>query len=691
MDNEFRRMVIDILQRGEELPSEWARFLFPPEKREYELVYHGKEREEDILADTMAVPLQPVRTFGKPFEDTWKNLLIFGDNLQALRTLVTMKAAGQLLNADGSPGIRLVYIDPPFASKQEFKGTQEQKAYQDKIAGAQFIEFLRKRLVLIRELLSNNGSVYVHLDTRKVHYMKVLMDEIFGEGNFVNEIIWKRTSAHSDSSTYANVHDSILFYRCSEKTTFSPQYTPYTQEYINERYRHIEDDGRKFVDGDLIGTGLKGGGYTYEWKGITKNWRCPIETMRQYENENRLYYTRNGTARIKRYLDDLPGMPPLDMWTDIYPVNSQAAERIDYPTQKPEGLLGRIIASSSAAGDIVLDAFAGSGTALAVAEKLGRRWIGIDCGKLAIYTIQKRMLNLHTEIGNRGEPLQPQEFTLYNAGLYDFSRLRSLPWPDWRFFALQLFGCQDFPHIIGGLSLDGKYKGASVLVFDHLKDPGKRIDEETIQTIHAAIGDKIHGRFFIIAPRGVFDFQQDYLDIGGVRYYALRIPYSVIHELHRNPFTALRQPKDENAVNDTVDAIGFDFIRPPQVEWETGIVSAQKAYLTIKSFKSQVRQRGEDTHGGLETFSMLLLDYDYDGEVFQMDYFYFAGQLANQDWRAVFPRKALGINMMAVFTDLHGNESIHVIPTNGLVAVAESELEDANIDEPVEISDEDEA
>ncbi|MBI5753452.1 MAG: site-specific DNA-methyltransferase, partial [Hydrogenophilales bacterium] len=174
MNDELRQRVIQALQRGEDLPNEWARELFPPEKREYELVYHGKEREEDIIAGTMAVPLQAERTFGKNGVD-WHNMLIFGDNLQVMKTLLEQKKAGKLCNADGTPGIRLVYIDPPFATKQEFRGSQDQKAYQDKVVGAQFVEFLRKRLVIIRNLLADNGAIFLHLDTKKSHYAKVVL------------------------------------------------------------------------------------------------------------------------------------------------------------------------------------------------------------------------------------------------------------------------------------------------------------------------------------------------------------------------------------------------------------------------------------------------------------------------------------------------------------------------------------
>lgn len=680
MNDEFRYMVIEALRRGEELPAEWARALFPPEKREYEMVYHGKEREEDILANAMSIPLQPLNVFGSK-KGAWQNQLVFGDNLQAMKRLLEMKKDNKLRNADGTPGVRLIYIDPPFATKQEFRDSKDQQAYQDKVSGARFIEFLRTRLILMRELLSDDGSIYLHLDSRKAHYMKVIMDEIFGENNFQGEIIWKRTSAHSDAKGYASIHDILLFYTRTGNYIFNQQYGEYSEEHKLKRYKHVDSDGRRFADDNLIASGLKGGGYTYAWRGVTKEWRCPIETMRRYEAEDRLYYTRNSVARVKRYLDELPGKPVSDVWSDIFPVNSQAAERIDYPTQKPESLLHQIISSSSNPGDIVLDAFAGSGTALATAEKLNRRWIGIDCGKLAIYTIQKRMLNLKKEIGNRGDDLQARPFTLYSAGLYDFSTLRQLPWEDWRFFALQLFGCKDEAHTIGGMKLDGKRQGASVLVFNHLAHPGQRIDERTVGDIHSAIGQRISAKFFIIAPRNTFDFQQDYIDLEGVRYYALRIPYSFINELHHREFTALEQPKDETAVNEIIDAYGFDFIRPPQVTWTLSMGKGAKKGLHIEAFQSRAYIRGKDTHGGLETLSMVMLDYDYNGDVFDLDAVFYAQDLQKADWRLWFPLKNCGEQVMIVFIDIYGNEARELIPRSRfdeLAKTADRQKETAN-------------
>jgi site-specific DNA-methyltransferase (adenine-specific)/adenine-specific DNA-methyltransferase len=362
-------------------------------------------------------------------------------------------------------------------------------------------------------------------------------------------------------------------------------------------------------------------------------------------------------------------MPALDIWLDIYPVNSQAAERVGYPTQKPESLLGRIISSSSKPGDIILDAFAGSGTTLAVAEKLGRRWIGIDCGKLAIYTIQKRLFNLRREIGNKGKPLKPQPFTLYHAGLYDFSRLKRLPWADWRFFALHLFQCRDEPHTLGGVELDG-YRGAEhVLVFNHLLGGGVSLDEGFVADLHRQIGSKLGSRFFIIAPAASVAFLEDYLELGHTRYYVLRIPYSIINELHTRDFEAITQPLDETQVNETVEAVGFDFIWPPEVACRYLIQPRpgeliDEAVIQFDTFKSKAMVRGATQKGNLETLSLVMVDYDYPAKVpheaepppFEMDQVFYAGDLAKNGWAVRLPLEMLGQQTMLIYLDIYGNE-----------------------------------
>src|ERR1039458_39806 len=454
MTEEQRHELIRLLQKSEDLSPEWARILFPPEKREYELVYHGKEREEDILANTLAVPLQPVRTFGKNGIE-WHNQLIFGDNLQVMKSLLKLKKAGKLCNADGTPGVRLAYIDPPFATKQEFHGSEDQKAYQDKIVGAQFLEFLRTRLVLLRELLSDDGTIFVHVDWKKSHYVRALLDDVFGEKRFLNEVIWYYANKYkANSASFDSFHNTLFRFARSKR-------------FIYESIR-IPVKARRMQ---------------------------PVRAWNKELNKNEWLRGDDGKYLYQESIEKDAG----DVW-EIPVINPMAEERLGYPTQKPELLLDWVIRSSCNEGDLVLDAFVGSGTTLAVAEKRKRRWIGIDCGKLAIYTIQKRMLNLRREIGNKGPVLKPQPFTLYNAGLYDFSKLKELPWDGWRFFALQLFQCRAEPHRIGGIELDGYLKGASVLVFNHQKKAAIRIDEETIHSLHHALGSKVGSRLFIIAP-----------------------------------------------------------------------------------------------------------------------------------------------------------------------------------------------
>ncbi len=621
MTPEQRQELIRLLEAGDEISPEWSRVLFPPGKREYELVYYGKDREEDIIADTLAVPLQPVRTFGKNGADGCQNMLIFGDNLQVMKTLTEMKNEGKLCNADGTPGVRLIFIDPPFSTRQEFRGTEDQKAYQDKIAGAQFLEFLRKRLVLMRELLSDDGCIILHLDLRKAHHIKLLLDEIFSEARIVNEIIWHyENKLGTGGDKLDGRHDTLFWYGRGTGHVFNAIHLPVKEKKLQPVTQKI---GGKRV------------------------------------------WLRDDSGN-RRYQESRDTRPVGDVWT-IPIINPVASERLGFPTQKPEALAQRVINVASKAGDIVMDAFAGSGTTCAVAEKLGRRWIGIDCGKLAIYTIQKRMLNLCREIGNKGPKLDPKPFTLYNAGLYDFSKLKELAWQDWRFFALQLFQCRDERHRINGIDFDGYRQGASVMVFNHMeaKHQNARITEETLQEVHAAVGSRVGKKVFIIAPALTFDFQQDYLDLDKVRYYALRIPYSIIHELHRREFTALKQPSDEMAVNDTVEAVGFDFIRTPKLKYRTGVEKVKGesfgySFIKIETFKSDAVVREPfKKKGNLETLSMVILDLDYDErtKIFDLDAVHYADAIEKEGWKLRFRTDQLGKKVMAVFLDIYGNEA----------------------------------
>ncbi len=617
----------ELLRKGQALPEEYKNLLFES-KKEYELVYGGKEREEDIIAETMAVPLQPVKTLGKDgHENGWVNKLIFGDNLQVLKTLYN--------DPEVKGKVKLIYIDPPFATKQEFRGSKEQKAYQDKLIGAQFLEFLRKRLILLREILADDGSIYVHLDWRKGPYVRVLMDEVFGEQNFRNEIVWKKYSGvkNQASKKLTTQTDSIFWYSKTDNIVFNQQYRPMSEEYIEGEYKYTDKDGRKYA---LI----RGRGYKDEKK------------------------------TTKKYLDENPGSPITSLWDDDgLQLNTSSAERINYPTQKPESLLERIVKISSNEDDIVLDVFAGAGTTLSVAEKLNRRWIGVDCGKLSIYTTQKRMLNLKAEIGNKGKAITPKPFTVYNAGLYDYKLIKELPWNEYRDFALKLFQCRDEEHKVSGVKLNGYLGEDHVLVFQW-HDGGEIIlDRGFIDDLHKTLGKKVGQKFFIIAPASTVVFLEDYIEKDNTKYYLLRIPYSIIEEIHEHGFEAIKQPVSEADVNDVVDAVGFDFIQTPDVECEYKIRKADKktlfdgdkeAVIKIKKFKSNVLSRKPIEFKNLETPSMVMVDYNFNAEAFDIDQYWFAESLEKDGFEIRFDPKKVEKQMMIIYMDIFGNEKREV-------------------------------
>jgi DNA modification methylase len=351
------------------------------------------------------------------------NTLYYGDNLEILRRYIKDET------------VDLVYLDPPFNSNATYNvlfgeqdGTQAASqikafedtwkwdqaaaaAYQDTVElGGQvsramqafrtvlgentmlaYLAMMAPRLVELRRVMKPTASIYLHCDPTASHYLKMLMDAIYSAFYFRNEIVWKRTSGHSDSGVYGKAHDVILYYTKGSKFTHNKQYQEYDSSYVDSHYRFVDENGRIFRTDNLTAMGLSGGGYTYEWNGVSRIWRCPIEKMQQLAEEGRIRYTRNGTAEYIRYLDEMPGMPTQDIWTDIPPINARAAERLGYPTQKPQALLERIINASSNPGDMVLDPFCGCGTAVAAAHKLERRWTGIDITFLAMTLMKNRL------------------------------------------------------------------------------------------------------------------------------------------------------------------------------------------------------------------------------------------------------------------------------------------------------------
>jgi len=434
--------ILRYLEADKPLPDKY-RFLLFADKREVELVWNGKTSE----VTNIVLPFQVIEQVDEPraekpsdtslqmnMFDTrgrqkqgWTNKLIWGDNKLILSSLKNGPLREEI---EKQGGLKLIYIDPPFDVGADFSmdieigdntftkkaNILEEIAYRDTWGkGADsFIAMIYERLILMRDLLAEDGSIYVHCDYRVSGFMRLVLDEIFQ--TFQNEVIWKRSTAHSDNNTFGNLHDSIYFYSKGVNHIFNIQYDPYTDDYIKKYFRHTDNKGR-FLDRDLSAKGLQGGGYSYEWNGKNGVWRCPITTMVNYEKDDRLYYTSNRTPRYKQYLEEMEGVPAQDVWMNIYAVNSQANERIDYPTQKPESLLERIINASSNEGDLIADFFCGSGTTAAVAEKLGRKWIVSDLGKFAIHTTRKRLIGVQRQLKTEGKDYRA--FEILNLGKYE--------------------------------------------------------------------------------------------------------------------------------------------------------------------------------------------------------------------------------------------------------------------------------
>lgn len=747
-----RNELIRLLQVGEPIPAQWRGKLFPVGMqnveigKEYRLEYAGKMKREQVLAETPAAPWQLVRRFAedRPHDDGWRNLLVWGDNLLALRELL---ADQQGLNRYGTKNkIKLIYIDPPFATKQDFMKDKE-KAYRDKIIGTQFIEFLRKRLILLREILANDGSIYVHLDWKKGHYLKAVLDEVFGEENFRNEIIWDYSYRMMNLPSFFNrKHDSIFFYSKSDRAFFNMPRAEWTkQDLIKSRKQaiHVDEDGVEWI-------WMPGG------KG----------------------HSKNKLRRVDEILED--GKAISDVW-NLGIFSSSSSERENYPTQKPESLLERIIESSCPTDGIVLDCFAGSGTTAAVAEKLGRPWIAIDCGKLAIYTIQKRLYSLAKRVGTpkidnriehervsdwndhlknhpglliitekakKGEcevtlelladlaaliakhdllkkgtplsiacpenklhihtdrledadpddgpgekcitiggqqfrisliapkekaekekPLPPKEFALYRAGLYDMEALRKMPWQEYRPFVLKLFGVREDVHSRYGMQLDGYIGTHSTLIWNYPDHPTLTLDYGYVENLHQNLRGKKGERFYVIAPTVAMDFAEDEREHGGAVYAFLKVPISVIMKLiQAHEPGALKQPMSEADVNNVIDAIGFDFISQPVVHHRACIKTRDlfpELVVELSEFRARTLTTDPEDFANFETFSMAMVDLNYDGDVFRLDRVFWGEELLKEAGglekakvlEIRIPEQAFkGEKMMIILCDRYGNE-----------------------------------
>jgi DNA modification methylase len=699
------------LNEGLEPPQELAQKLFPSMYASFDfktlkdskiptIEYQGKRTEAAILSEASIFgggsPLQLERSFdggrinksatqlelfkeSTLADDTnWRNLIVQGDNLQFLKTCYLNK--DPVIKDKVKGKVKLVYIDPPFATKSDFGSKTVEDSYADKVDRAEFIEHLRERLIFLKELLSEDGSIYVHLDQRMSHFVKVVLDEIFGGKNFANEIIWQRTSDRSDSHSYNHIHDTIFLYTRSDDFIFNIQHTPYDQSYIDNFYRYTDKGGRQFRVSDLMAAGTRKGSSGLPWRGIDPNvrgnhWKYKIETLDELDKEGRIYWPnkKNGVPGYKRYLDEMPGVQLQSIWTDISSIAAQAIENIQYPTQKPETLLERIIVSSSNPNDLVMDVFAGSGTTAAVAEKLGRRWIMCDFGKHAIYTMQKRMCLIaeSQKFVNRGKRKEkygksPRPFCVISVGAFDFLKIMKLRENREAYvaFVLGIFGITDRDD-----SLDKKYKVSSVCA---LKDGNPvevypiwddeflkniRVDEDYLKGILAQSGGKLKGNYYIVAPETCVRIGETELKNAKgdkVVFKMLTFPYKVLEEIARN-FSIEEQPSSPDNINKLISSVGFYF----NEEVNIAVKKTAKGFK-IKDFKTSILNSDEKRYEGLDGLAMILIDTEYDDEKgFTVDTVIYQKGIKGEEVHV----DGISADSAIIAIDKHGNESkVTMIP-----------------------------
>ena len=450
LSDQEKQDIIRYLEADRPLPDKY-RFLLFEDKREVELVWNGKSNE----VCNVVLPFQIIEHVDEPRaekpEDTspqgalfdargrqlkgWTNKLIWGDNKLILSSLKNGPLREEI---EQQGGLKLIYIDPPFDVGADFSmdieiggdtftkkpNILEEIAYRDTWGkGADsFIAMIYERLVLMRDLLAEDGSIYVHCDWRVTQFLRQILDEVFGSNAYQNEIIWVRTSSHNMKiKGYVRSNDTIHYCTRSNRAVFNEQYRPYGKAQLS---RYKRDENGRLYKAENLTFSSKNPSRQFEWRGTkppdNRSWGASLEQLEAWWKEGRILTKRDGTPRmdgLKFYLDEMKGNSVTTTWNDIGRVGNTSDERIDYPTQKPGALLERIIRASSNAGDLVADFFCGSGTMAAVAEKLDRKWICADLGKFAIHTTRKRMISVQRQLKADGKTYRA--FEILNLGKYE--------------------------------------------------------------------------------------------------------------------------------------------------------------------------------------------------------------------------------------------------------------------------------
>jgi adenine-specific DNA-methyltransferase len=354
---------------------------------DYALLYPGKLPAEEVLRGPRSCPVKRLSVTAGPAP--WRNRLYCGDNLGVLRSLCD--------DSEVCGRVSLVYIDPPFATGARFESRDARRAYDDEAQGAAYLEFLRRRLILLRELLAPTGSLYVHLDGKMAFPVKVLLDEVFGPAQFRNWITRRKSNRKNFTRRqYGNVSDYLLFYTKTGRYTWNRPYEAWTEDWVEREYPYVEPGtGRRYKKVPVHAPGVRRGETGRPWRGRLpppgKHWQYPPAVLDALDSRGEVYWSPTGNPRRKVYFDQSKGVPVQDVWLDCRDAHNQMIEVTGYPTEKNLDLLRRIVGASSDPGQLVLDCFMGSGTTLAAAEELGRRWVGIDAAATAVATTLRRL------------------------------------------------------------------------------------------------------------------------------------------------------------------------------------------------------------------------------------------------------------------------------------------------------------
>lgn len=349
-----------------------------------QVMYEGKE-------DALTILSKPFGNYNEQLaiNGGGNNKFFFGDNLDALLYMLDNGYRGK---------IKLVYIDPPFATTSTFVNRDQEHAYTDSLSGGEFVEFLRQRLILIRELLADDGSIYLHLDNKMAFTMKLIMDEVFGEANCRAFITRKKCSTKNyTKNTYGNISDYIMFYSKTEKYVWNRPFEPWDYDKMIEQYPYIDKQGRRYKKVPVHAPGVRNGETGKEWRGKMppkgKHWQYTPDKLDELDAAGEIYWSPTGNPRRMVFCDPSKGIPVQDIWMDYRDSVNQAQKTTGYPTEKNFNMLKMIVGASSNKGDIVMDCFAGSGTTLGAAFDLGRQWIGVDNSLESLRAILKRFVN----------------------------------------------------------------------------------------------------------------------------------------------------------------------------------------------------------------------------------------------------------------------------------------------------------